>query len=73
MATKSQRQGGPGGTLSSLNVAIQGITIAKEDPSTTPAKTVFALVGSLLTVIRVCSFFRDEIFKSHKYQGLDGQ
>lgn len=66
MATKSQRQRGSNGTLTSLNFAIEGINLAKEISSITPAKAVFDLVSFLLTMIRVCLLSRDETLQSHK-------
>ena len=41
------------GALSSLNVAIETINLAKEISSITPAKAVFGSVGIVLTMIRV--------------------
>ena len=40
--------------LSSLNVAIQAMALAKEVSSITPAKAVFGTVAVLLTMIKVC-------------------
>jgi hypothetical protein len=40
-------------TLSSLNMAIEGMNLAKEVSSMTPAKAVFGSVSIILTVIRV--------------------
>lgn len=74
MATKSERRRGRNGTLSSLNVAIEGINLAKEISIISPASTVFGLVAPLLTMIRVCPLpARDRVFWSHKQQGLDDQ
>ena len=53
MNTKPQQQKGRGGTLSSLNVAIETMNLAKEISSITPAKAVFGSVSVLLTMIRV--------------------
>jgi hypothetical protein len=54
MADDSQRQiKGRDGLLSSLNVAIDGLNLAKEVSSITPAKAVFGSVAILLTMIRV--------------------
>ena len=55
MAATSRRQKGRDGTLSSLNVAIEAMNLAKEVASITPAKAVFGSVGVLLTMIRVRS------------------
>ena len=40
--------------LSTLNVAIEAMNLAKEISSITPAKGVFGSVSALLTMIRVC-------------------
>lgn len=49
-----------------LNVAINGLSIAKEATSTTPVNPVFGSVTALLTMIRVTSFpFRDETIQAH--------
>jgi len=53
MNTKPQQPKERGGTLSSLNVAIQTLNLAKEISSVTPAKAVFGSVSVLLTMIRV--------------------
>ena len=54
MASNSQKPKGRDGTLSSLNVAIQTLNLAKEISTITPAKAVFGSVSVLLTMIRVC-------------------
>jgi hypothetical protein len=56
MADKHQRPKGRDGVLSSLNVAIDGLNLAKELSSITPAKAVFGSVSVLLTMIRVSPF-----------------
>ena len=63
MTDKSQRPKGPGdGVLSTLNLAIDGLNLAKEAASVTPAKAAFGTVAILLTMIRVNSVLsRDEI------------
>ena len=53
MADDSKRPKGRDGILSSLNVAIDGLNLAKELSSPTPAKAVFGSVAILLTMIRV--------------------
>ena len=40
--------------LSSLNVAIEVLNLAKEASSITPAKAVFGSVSTILTMIKVC-------------------
>ena len=53
MATKSQRPKRRDRTLSSLNVAIKALNLAKEAVGVTPAKAVFGSVSVLLTMIKV--------------------
>ena len=53
MATKTQQQKGRDGVLSSLNMAIDALNLAKELSSITPAKAVFGSVSILLTMIKV--------------------
>ena len=55
MATKPKRPKGQDGNISSLNLAIEAMNLAKEVSSFTPAKAVFGSVGVLLTMIRVRS------------------
>lgn len=55
MDTNPQRQKGRDSTLSSLNVVIEALNLAKEISSITPAKAVFGSVSILLTTIRVSS------------------
>ena len=55
METNSRRPRGQDGTISSLNLAIEAMNLAKELSSITPAKAVFGSVGVLLTIIRVRS------------------
>jgi len=66
MATKSQQPKGRDGALSTLNVAIEAMNLAKEVSSITPAKAVFGSVSILLTMIRVRSLlFYDQTFRVH--------
>jgi len=66
MAAKSQRPNGRSGALSSLNVAIDTLNLAKEVSSITPAKAVFGSVSILLTMIKVrCLLFCGETFQVH--------
>jgi len=53
MTAKSQRLKGRDGALSSLNVAIQAVNLAKKDSRITQAKTAFDSVSVLLATIRV--------------------
>jgi len=74
MATKPQRQKGRDGSLSSLNIAIEAMNLAKEVSSITPAKALFGSVSALLTMIRVRSLVSyDPMFHVHVLPGLDGQ
>ena len=49
-ATQSKRRDN---VLSSLNVTIEALSLAKEASSITPAKVVFGSVSIILTMIRV--------------------
>ena len=66
MADKSQRPNGRDGVVSSLNVAIDGLNLAKELSSITPAKAVFGSAAILLTMIKA-SFLLicDEMLRTH--------
>ena len=55
MEVQSQRPKGRDGVVSSLNMAIEAMNLAKEVSSITPAKAVFGSVSALLTMIRVSS------------------
>ena len=73
MTDNSQRQKGRDGALSSLNVAIDGLNLAKEISSITPAKAVFGSVAILLTMIRVSFLlFHDGISQAHTRPGFGG-
>lgn len=52
MASKSQQSKTRDGALSTLNVAVEALNLAKEVTSITPAKAVFGAVSTLLTMIR---------------------
>ena len=74
MEAKSQRPKGRDVTISSLNVAIEAMNLAKEVSSITPAKAVFGSVNILLTMVRVrvpVSYDRES--HVHKCIGFDGQ
>ena len=74
MSTKSQRPNGRDAVLSSLNMAIEALNLAKEVSSITPAKAVFGTVSILLTMIKACFIlFCDEVFRTHTQLGHDGQ
>ena len=55
MTDNSQQPKGRSQVLSALNMAINGLNIAKEVTSTTPVNPVFGSVAILLTMIRVSS------------------
>jgi len=74
MAAKPQQPKGRDGTISSLNVAIEVLNLAKEAASITPAKAAFGSVSILLTVIRVSLFLSyDRTFHVQMLSGFDGQ
>ena len=73
MTDKSKRPKGRDGVLSSLDVAIDDLNLAKEVSSITPANAVFGSVVILLTMIRVSFLlFYDEMLQAHAQPGLDG-
>ena len=53
MDPKDQLPKGRDGVLTALNVAIEGLNLAKEISSITPAKAVFGSASVLLAMIRV--------------------
>ena len=60
--------------ISSLNMAIEVLNIAKDVMSHTPAKAVFGSVSALLVMIRVYSFLLCVVeFPVHTCLGFDGQ
>ena len=62
----SQQQKHRDDVLSTLNVAIEAMNLAKEISCVTPAKAVFGSVGVLLTMIRVrFPLFSDDMFQVH--------
>ena len=66
MTDGSQRQNGRGWVIPALNLAIDGLGVAKEATSGTPANPVFGPVVALLTMIRVSSLpFHNEISVAH--------
>ena len=66
MATKSQQPKGRDAALSSLNMAIDALNLAKEISSITPAKAVFGSVAILLTMIKVrLLLFYGEMLQAH--------
>ena len=74
MDVNSQRQKGRDGALSSLNMAIDVINLAKDIVDIAPAKAAFGSVSALLTMIRVRFFlFCNDELRVHMYPGLDGE
>jgi hypothetical protein len=74
MAANPQRPKGRDGALSSLNVAIDTLNLAKDIIGIAPAKAAFGSVSVLLTMIRVCFFpFCDDGLQVHTHPGLDGK
>lgn len=72
MAANSRRSKGRDGVISSLDVTIEALNLAKEMAGIAPAKAVFGSVSALLIMIRVRSFpFRDDELRVHMYPGLD--
>ena len=55
MTDKSQQPKSRDGVLSTLNLTIDGLNLAKEVSSVTPAKAAFGTVAILLAMIRVSS------------------
>ena len=65
---------GRNGALSSLNVTIEALNLAKEISGIAPAKAAFGSVSALLTMIRVrLPLLCDGELRVHMYPGLDGQ
>ena len=58
------------GVVTSLNIAIEAMNLAKEASSVTPAKAVFGVVSILLTMIKVRLIFCDGELLIHIYSGL---
>ena len=64
MTDNSQQPEGRGRVISALNMAINGLTIAKDATNNTPINPVFGSVAVLLVMIRVGSFLsRNETFR----------
>ena len=72
MATTSKQPKGRDGLISSLNVTVEALNLAKEISGIAPAKAAFGSVSALLTMIRVCFLpFYDDELRVHMYPGLD--
>jgi len=61
MQGETQQPKGRDGVVSSLNMAIDGLNLAKELSSITPAKAVCGAAAVLLAMIRVSNLLCDEI------------
>jgi len=73
MDTNPQRPKGQDGALSSLNVAIEALNLAKEIAGITPAKAAFGSVSVLLTMVRVrFLLFCDDGPRVHVHPGFNG-
>ena len=73
MDANSQRSKGRDSILSSLNMAIDAINLAKDIVDIAPAKATFGTVSALLTMIRVRFFlFCLDDPRVLMYPGLDG-
>jgi hypothetical protein len=60
--------------LSTINATVEGLNLAKEISSPTPAKAVFGSVSALLTMIKVSLFpFCSYHPVVHVHPGFDGQ
>jgi hypothetical protein len=73
MDANSQRPKGRDSALSSLNVAIDAMNLAKDIVDIAPAKAAFGSVGALLTMIRVRFFLLCNELRVHMFPGLDGK
>ena len=74
MTDKSQQPEGQDGVLSTLNVAIDTLNLAKEVASITPAKAAFGSVAILLAMVRVGPLlFCGRAPQVHTSPGHDGQ
>jgi hypothetical protein len=62
-----------GNVLSTINVTIEGLNLAKELSGPTPAKAVFGTVSALLTMIKVSLPFRDYEPLVNVHPGVDDQ
>ena len=74
MDVTPQRPKGRDRVLSSLNVAIDALNLAKDVSGIPPAQAAFGAVSALLTMIRVhLLLFCDDELWVHMYPGLHGQ
>jgi len=73
MHTESRRPKGRDGAISSLNVAIEGLNLAKELSGVMPAKAVFGSASILLTMIKVPLLLScNDVTQAHTYPGHHG-
>jgi hypothetical protein len=75
MAPNSERHKERDGALTALNVAIDGLNLAQEISSLTPAKAVFGSVSVILTMVRVRSslpLYGNEP-PAHPHPGIDDE
>jgi hypothetical protein len=74
MDAKPQQSKGRDGILSSLNMAIDAMNLAKDIVDIAPARAAFGSVSALLTTIRVRFFlFCNDELQVHMYPGLDSE
>ena len=75
MTTDPKRSKGRDGALSVLGIAIEGLNLAKEISSITPAKAVFGSASVILAMIKVRCFllFYGNKLQLHVCPGLYGQ
>ena len=74
MDANQQRPRGRDGALSSLNVAIDALNLAKDIVDIAPARAAFGSVIALLTMIRVHFFPScDDGLQADTHLGLDGE
>jgi hypothetical protein len=74
MAANPQRPKGRDGALSSLNMAIDALNLAKDIIDIAPAKAAFGSASVLLTMIRVRFVpFCNDGLEVHTHPGLDGE
>ena len=73
MDANSQRPKERDGALSSLNLAIEAVNLAKDIVDIAPAKIVFGSVSFILTRIKVCSLLVRLVSRKLIYTGFYDQ
>jgi hypothetical protein len=73
MDPNSQRPKERDGALSSLNLAIDAVNLAKDIVDIAPAKVVFGSVGFILTRIKVCFLLVRLVSRRLMYAGFHDQ